>query len=50
MFLGLYEYDIDDKKASALENAIGIKVIRHGMNKNLFQYSSISSMHSFLLE
>lgn len=29
--LGLYEYDIDDKKASALENAIGIKVIRHGM-------------------
>lgn len=28
--LGLYEYDPDGKKAGALENAIGIKVIRHG--------------------
>lgn len=30
---GLYEYDLNDKKASALENAIGIKVIRHGAKK-----------------
>lgn len=29
MFLGLQEYDPDGKKAVALEDAIGIKVIRH---------------------
>lgn len=28
--LGLFEYDPDGKKAKALEDAIGIKVIRHG--------------------
>lgn len=29
--LGLYEYDPDGTKAGALEDAIGIKVIRHSM-------------------
>ncbi|KAK4438935.1 hypothetical protein Salat_0228100 [Sesamum alatum] len=30
---GLYEYDPDGRKAGALEDAIGIKVIRHKMKK-----------------
>ncbi|GFP87883.1 probable phosphatidylglycerophosphatase mitochondrial [Phtheirospermum japonicum] len=30
---GLYEYDPDGRKAGALEDAIGIKVIRHGVKK-----------------
>ncbi|KAL3638287.1 hypothetical protein CASFOL_017658 [Castilleja foliolosa] len=30
---GLYEYDPDGRKAAALEDAIGIKVIRHGVKK-----------------
>lgn len=29
VFLGLIEYDPDDRKAKALEDAVGIKVIRH---------------------
>lgn len=46
MFLGLQEYDTDGKKAGALEDAIGIKVIRHS---KLFSALEILSFLSIFL-
>lgn len=46
MFLGLQEYDPDGKKAGALEDAIGIKVIRHS---KLFSALEILSFLSIFL-